>query len=201
MHLKKREDSGFREASRSCGNSGSKSSLPGPGIGHSALVVWSKWGAPGRGSDLWCMENFWESCLCTLQEGCENKTVIYILKKSSTVITKQKGIHPKIRGRMCFLKLLTLGAEHHGDVCCREIPCLFTRGEDLLVTHTKSESSGSDIWADRTSPESELVDGKLRFTPTQFGFTVGNLNCCAGCLLLLSCLLWSKPWEKQPGPD
>lgn len=24
-------------------------------------------------------------------------------------MTKQKGIHPKIRGRMCFLKLLTWG--------------------------------------------------------------------------------------------
>lgn len=51
-------------------------------------------------------------------------------------MTKQKGIHPKIRGRMCFLKLLTWG---------REIPYFFTRGEDLLVTHTKSGSSGSDI--------------------------------------------------------
>lgn len=44
-----------------------------------------------------------------------------------------------------FSETIDVGAEHHGDVCCREIPCFFTRGEDLLVTHTKSESSGSDI--------------------------------------------------------
>ena len=44
-----------------------------------------------------------------------------------------------------FSETIDMGAGHHGDVCCREIPYFFTRGEDLLVTHTKSGSSGSDI--------------------------------------------------------
>lgn len=92
------------------------------------------------------MENFWESCLCTLQEGCENKTVIYIFKKKKQHSDDKAERNPsKDQGKNVFSETIDVGAEHHGDVCCREIPCFFTQGEDLLVTHTKSESSGSDI--------------------------------------------------------
>lgn len=64
-------------------------------------------------------------CLCTLQEGWENK-------QFSTVMTEQK-IHSKTRLRMCFLKLLRWG-QCIIVLYVVEKPCCLTCREDLLVT-------------------------------------------------------------------
>lgn len=36
-----------------------------------------------------------------------------------------------------FSGITDMGAEDNGVVCCREILCFFTWGEDLLVTHNQ----------------------------------------------------------------
>lgn len=56
------------------------------------------------------------------------------------------------------------------------------------------EQSEMDDWADRTSTELELVDGKLRIKARHLSSPAGELNHYA-VLPLLSCPLWSLPLE------